>query len=152
MTSPLHESRLQWIHDPHLRQSSSVPTSHPPASTKNHPVPRINDSVPRNIYQPPSRPENVSTSAPIAQSSDVRVRAPLTRVDSSVWHNSSLPSSQEICPPVPRNNMTDKPTSATGTAPPPPKRKRNRVQRRERRAREREERARIDKAFIHDAQ
>ena len=70
--------------------------------------------------------------------------APLTRIDSSVWRNSS----QEICPPVPSNNMTD---SATATAPPPPKRKRNRVQRRERRAREREERARIDEAFNHDA-
>ena len=135
VTSPLHESRLHWIHDPHLRQASSVPTSHPPASTTNHPVPRINDSVPRNIYQPPSRQGNVSTSAPIAPSSDVRVREPLTLVDSSVWHNSTLPSSQELCPPVPRNNMTDKPTSATGTAPPPPKRKRNCVQRRERRAR-----------------
>ena len=150
MTSTLHESRLHWIHDPHLRQASSVPTSHPPASTTNHPVPRINDSVPRNIYQPPSRQGNVSTSAPITPSSDVRMRSPLTRVDSSVWHNLTLPSSQEICPPVPRNNMTDKPTSATETAPPPPKRKRNRVQRRERRAREREERARIDEAFIHD--
>ena len=149
MTSPLHESRLHWIHDPHLRQTSSVPTSQPPAFTMNHPVPRINDSVPRNIYQPPSRPGNVSTSAPIAPSSDVRV--PLMRVDSSVWHNSTLPSSQELCPPVPRSNMTDQPASATGTAPPPPKRKRNRVQRRERRAREREERARIDEAFIHDA-
>ena len=155
MTSPLHESRLQWIHDPHLRQSSSVPTSHPPASPRNNPVPRINDSVPRNnysvprnIYQPPSHQENVTTSAPVAQSSDVRVRAPLTRINSSVWHNSSLPSSQEICPPVPRNNVTDKPTSASGPVPPPPKRKRNRVQRRERRARER---ARIYEAFIHDA-
>ena len=158
VTSPLHESRLQWIHDPHLRQSSSVPTSHPPASPRNNPVPRINDSVPRNnysvprnIYQPPSHRENVTTSAPVAQSSDVRVHAPLTRINSSVWHNSSLPSLQEICPPVPRNNVTDKPTNAPGPVPPPPKRKRNRVQRRERRAREREERARIDEAFIHDA-
>ena len=158
VTSPLHESRLQWIHDPHLRQSSRVPTSHPPASPRNNPVPRINDSVPRtnysvprNIFQQPSHQENVTTSAPVAQSSDVRVRAPLTRVNSSVWHNSSLPSSQEICPPVPRNNVTDKPTSTPGPVPPPPKRKRNRMQRRERRAREREERARIDEAFIHDA-
>ena len=136
-----------------------VPTSHPPASTTSHPVPRINDSVPRinnsvprNVYPPPSRQEKVSTNAPIIPSSDMRVRAPLTRIDSSVWRNSSMPSSQEICPPVPRNNTTDRPTSATATAPPPPKRKRNRVQRRERRAREREERARINEAFNHDAQ
>ena len=159
VTSPLHESRLHWVHDPQLRQTSSVPTSHPPASATSHPVPRINDSVPRitnsvprNVYPPPSRQEKVSTNAPIVPSSDVRVRAPFTRIDSSVWRNSSMPSSQELCPPVPRNNTTDRSTSATTTAPPPPKRKRNRVQRRERRAREREERARINEAFNHDAQ
>ena len=154
MTSPLHDSRLHWIHDPQPRQTSSVPPSQSPASTANHPVPRINDSVPRitnsvprNVYPPPSRQGTESTETPIAPSSDVRVRAPLTRINSSVWHNSS----QEICPPVPRNNVTDSSTSATATAPPPPKRKRNRVQRRERRARERAERARIDEAFNHDA-
>ena len=152
VTSPLHESRLHWVHDPQLRQTSSVPTSHPPASATSHSVPRITNSVPRNVYPPPSRQEKVSTNAPIVPSSDVRVRAPFTRIDSSVWRNSSMPSSQELCPPVPRNNTTDRPTSATTTAPPPPKRKRNRVQRRERRAREREERARINEAFNHDAQ
>ena len=148
VTSPLHDSRLHWVHDPQPHQTPSVPPSHSPSSTVNPPVPRINDSVPRitktvprNIYPPPRKE---STAIPIAPSSDVRVRAPLTRIDSSVWQNSS----QEICPPVPRNNVTD---SATATAPPPPKRKRNRVQRRERRAREREERARIDEAFNHDA-
>ena len=159
VTSPLHESRLHWVHDPQLRQTSSVPTSHPPALATSHPVPRINDSVPRftnsvprNVYPPLSRQEKVSTNAPIVLSSGVRVCAPFTSIDSSVWRNSSMPSSQELCPPVPRNNTTDRPTSATTTAPPPPKRKRNRVQRRERRAREREERARINEAFNHDAQ
>ena len=154
MTSPLHDSRLHWVHDPQPHQTSSVPPSRPPASTVNHPVPRINDSVPRitnvvprNVYPPPSRQRKESTETPVAPSSDVRVRAPLTRIESSVWHNSS----QKICPPVPRNNVTDSSTSATATAPPPSKRKRNRVQRRERRAREREERARIDEAFNHDA-
>ena len=67
VTSPLHESRLLWIHDPHRSQSSRVPTSHPPASQKNNSVPRSNDTVPRsndtvprtnytvprNNYQPP---------------------------------------------------------------------------------------------------
>ena len=47
VTSPLHKSRLLWIHDPHRSQPSRVPTSHPPASQKNNPVPRINNSVPR---------------------------------------------------------------------------------------------------------
>ena len=64
--------------------SASLPVFRPvtpPASPRNNPVPRINDSVPRNnysvprnIYQPPSHRENVTTSAPVAQSSDVRVR------------------------------------------------------------------------------
>ena len=126
VTSPLHESRLHWIHDPQLRQTSSVPPSHPPASTTSHPVPRINDSVPRinnsvprNVYPPPSRQEKVSTNAPIAPSSDVRVRAPFTRIDSSVWRNSSMSSSQEICPPVPRNN-TDRQTNECDSNSPSP--------------------------------
>ena len=106
---------------------------------------RTNNSVPRNVYPPPGKE---STSISIAPSSDVRVRAPLPRIDSSERHNLL----QEIYPPAPRNNITNRLTSATATAPPPlPKRKRNRVQRRERRAREREERAMIDEAFNHNA-
>ena len=150
MTSPLHESRLQWIHDPHHRQPSSAPASHPPASQKNNTVPRTNDTVPRtndtvprNVYQPPQHRENVHRNDPIA---------PLRNINSSVRHNSSLSSPRDSCPPVPRNNVTDRQTSEQEPVPPPPKRKRNRVQRRERRAREREERARIEEAFIHDAQ
>ena len=163
MTSPLHESRLLWIHDPHHRQSSRVPTSHPPASRKNNTVPRINDTVPRtndtvprtnytvprNIYQPPRQRENAPRNNPIVPSSDARVRAPLESISSSVWHNSSLSSRDNNCPPVPRNNVTDRQTSNREAVPLPPKRKRNRVHRRERRARERAE---IEEAFIHDAQ
>ena len=148
VTSPLHESRLLWIHDPHHRQPSSVPTSHPPASQQNNTVPRTNDtvprtnstvprtnySVPRNVYQPPQRRENAPRNNPIVPSSDARVRAPLENINSSVWHNSSLSSHRNNCLPVPRNNVTDRQTSEQETVPPPPKRKRNRVQRRERRA------------------
>ena len=156
MTSPLHESHLLWIHDPHRSQSSRVPTSHPPASQKNNSVPRINDTVPRtnytvprNNYQPPRNRENAPRNSPIVQSSDARVRAPLENIPSSVWHNSALSSRANNCPPVPRNNVTDRPINNQETVPPPPKRKRNRVHRRERRARERAER---EEAFIHDAQ
>ena len=155
VTSPLHDSRLRWVYDPQPRQTPSVPPSHSPSSPVHPPVPRINDSasksdptvprinktVPRNVYPPPRKE---STAISIAPSSDVRVRAPFTRIESSVWRNSS----QQNCPPVPRNNVTD---SDGPTAPPPQKRKRNRVNRRERRAREREERAMIDEAFNHDA-
>ena len=119
VTSPLHDSRLHWVHDPQPHQTPSVPPSRPPASTVNHPMPRINDSVPRtsntvprNIYPPP-RTESTETS--VTPSSDVRVRAPLTHIESSVLHNSS----QQICPPVPRNNTTGKSTSATATTPTP---------------------------------
>ena len=55
VTSPLHESRLLWVHDPHLRQTSPVPASHLPASRTNNTVPRINNTVPRsNITVPRS--------------------------------------------------------------------------------------------------
>ena len=155
VTSPLHDSRLHWVHDPQPRQTPSVPPSHSQSSPMNPPVPRINDSVsksdntvprinktvPRNVYPPPRKE---STAISIALSSDVRVLAPFTRIESSVWENSS----RQNCPPVPRNNVTD---SNGPTAPPPQKRKRNRVHRRERRAREREEREMIDEAFNHDA-
>ena len=106
VTSPLHESRLLWIHDPHRSQSSRVPSSHPPASQKNSSVPRINNTVPRinntvprtnytvprNNYQPPRNRENAPRNSPTAQSSDARVRAPLENIPSSVWHNSALSS------------------------------------------------------------
>ena len=179
VTSPLHESRLLWVHDPHPRQSTRVPSSHPPASQKNNAAPRTNDTVPRtndtvprtndtvprtnypvprNIYQPPQQRENVPKNNPIVSSSDARVRVSLGSISSSVWHNSSLSSRSDNCPPVPRNNVTDRQTSDRDAVHPPPKRKRNRIHRRERRARERAElseraeRAEIEEAFIHDAQ
>ena len=155
VTSPLHESRLLWIHDPHRSQPSRVPTSHPPASQKNNPVPRINNSVPRTNYTAPRSDQNVPRNSgnaprnnPIAQSSDVRMHAPLENIPSSVWHNSAISSHSSDCPPVPRNNVTDRQINNQETVPPPPKRKRNRVNRRERRARERAER---EKTCIHDA-
>ena len=141
VTSPLHESRLLWIHDPHHRQSSRVPTSHLPASQKNNSVPRINDTVPRtnytvprNNYQSPRKRENAPRNNPIVQSSDARVCAPLESIPSSVWHNSALSSRAKNCPPVPRNNVTDRQISNQETVPPPPKRKRNHVHRREKKS------------------
>ena len=128
-------------------------------SQKNNPVPRINNSVPRTNYtaprseqKVPKDSENAPRNNPIAQSSDVRMRAPLENIPSSVWHNSAISSRANNCPPVPGNNVTDRQTSNHEAVPPPPKRKRNRVHRRERRERERAERAEIEEAFIHDAQ
>ena len=85
--------------------------------------------------------------APIAQSSDVRMRAPLENISHSVWHNSTLPFRSNNCPPVPRNNVTDRPIDPQKTVSPTPKKKRNRYYRRERRAMERAERGEM---FNHD--
>ena len=135
--APLANSRINWVCDSPPSQSHHIAPRQTLLKNKNHDKKaRITKTVPRNVYPPPGKE---STSISIAPSSDVRVRAPLTRIDSSVWRNSS----QEICPPAPRNNITNRLTSATATAPPPPKRKRNRVQRRERRAIERAERGEI---------
>ena len=144
--APLANSRINWVCDSPPSQSHHIAPrqtllknknqNHDKKARNNNSVPRITETVPRNVYPPPRKE---STSISIAPSSDVRLRAPLTRIDSSVWRNSS----QEICPPAPRNNITNRLTSATATAPPPPKRKRNRVQRRERRAIERAERGEI---------
>ena len=148
VTSPLHESRLMWIHDPHRNQPSRDPPSQLPASQKNNTVPRTNNTVPRSNNKVPRNIDNVPRNSPIAQSSDVRVRAPLENIPSSVWHNSAFSSRANNCPPVPRNNVTDRQPNPQETVSPPPKKKRNRFYRRERRARERAER---EKAFNHDA-
>ena len=140
--APLANSRINWVCDSPPSQSHHIAPGQTLLKNKNRnhdTKARNNNSVPRNVYPPPSRQGKESTETPLAPSSDVRVRAPLTHIDSSVWCNSS----QEICPPVPRNNITNRLTSTTATAPPPPKRKRNRVQRRERRAIERAERGEI---------
>ena len=148
VTSPLHESRLMWIHDPHRNQPSRVPPSQLPASQKNNAVPRTNNTVPRSNNKVPRNKDNVPRNSPIAQSSDVRVRASLENIPSSVWHNSTFSSRSNNCPPVPRNNVTDRQPNPQKTVSPPPKKKRNRFYRRERRARERAERG---EAFNHDA-
>ena len=151
VTSPLHESRLLWIHDPHRNQPSRVPPRQPPASQKqstNNTVPRTNNTVPRSNNKVPRDSDNVPRNSPITQSSDARVRAPLENIPSSVWHNSTLSSRSNNCPPVPRNNVTDRQSDQQKTVSPPPKKKRNRFYRRERRARERAERG---ETFNHDA-
>ena len=147
VTSPLHESRLLWIHDPHRNQPSRVPPRQPPASQKidtvprtNNTVPRTNNTVPRSNNKVPRDSDNVPRNSPITQ--------PLENIPSSVWHNSTLSSRSNNCPSVPRNNVTDRQSDQQKTVSPPPKKKRNRFYRRERRARERAERG---ETFNHDA-
>ena len=146
VTSPLHESRLMWIHDPHPNQPPRV--SRKQAVTKKNidPVPRNNEhTVPRN------------TNA--VSNSDARARAPLGTIPSASWYNSSLPLSSvptphsSVCNPVPRTNLQQKEGTTqvhnqAKSSSLPPKRKRDRKHRRERRARERENKS---ESFIHDA-
>ena len=146
VTSPLHESRLLWLHDPHPQQS---PRS-PPRSTmqqENKPVPRnINSSVPRNNNNNSSVPRNNS----VSNSSDARVRTPLDSITSTTWYNTSLShprvpdKSSSVYNPVPRNTMQRNVENKIEPHPivqplRPSKKKRINFNRRERRARERRE-------------
>ena len=151
MTSPLHESRLLWIHDPHHNQPPRVTPRQTVISEKHDSVPRNNQQkMPRNN---PKVPRNNK----VVQHSDARVRAPLENIPSSSWYNSNLSSDSNsrssVCNPVPRTNLQKNnetiPVRETAVSSSlPPKRKRDRKHRMERRAREREERS---EAFIHDA-
>ena len=145
VTSPLHESRLLWIHDPHVKQPPHVTPRQTVITEKHDPVPRnIPQTVPRNNTKVPRN-------NPVTQSSDARPRAPLENIQSSSWYNSNL--SQELYSrssdyyPVPRTNSNDVRKQVVSSSL-PPKRKRDRKHRRERQAREREERG---EAFNHDA-
>ena len=151
VTSPLHESRLLWIHDPHHNQPPRVPRRQTVITEKQ-------DSVQRNIQ--PKVPRNnskVPRNNPVTKHSDARAQAPLENIQSSSWYNSNLSanssSHSSVSNPVPRanlqkNNETVSVRETAVSSSLPPKRKRDRKHRRERRAREREERG---EAFIHDA-
>ena len=147
VTSPLHESRLLWIHDPHHNQPPRVPPRQTIVSGKPDTVPRNTPTkVPRNNIKVPRN-------NPVTQSSDARTRAPLENIPSSLWYNSNLSqnpcSRSSDCHPVPRINVQDSSNNEQQkTVSLPPKKKRNRQYRRERRARERAERGEV---FNHDA-
>ena len=145
VTSPLHESRLHWIHDPNPNQSRRVEPKPTVPRTNNNSVPRNNnDTVPRN--------NNISDSC---------TRNPLESIPSTTWYNSNLPlpsvssrgNVSTHSHPVPRNtnhenSKTTQVRNNANCSSPPPKKKRDRKHRRERRARERENRG---ESFIHDA-
>ena len=129
VTSPLHESRLMWIHDPLPRQTPPVPASHLPAARTPDIVPRNNYTVPRNTITvsrsntnvPNHReravcknrengPRNGPNPGSTLESGDVRVRAPLDNMSASASRSYPLSSRENNCPPVPRNNRTDRHT------------------------------------------
>ena len=148
VTSPLHESRLHWIHDPNPNQSHRVK----PKQT----VPRNNnDTVPRNNHNTVPRNNNV------VRNSDSLYRNPLEPIPSTSWYNSSLsiPSASSPCNSVSvhsrsvsrindENTSTNKVSDSAKCPSPPSKKRRSRKGRIERRARERENR---NSSFIHDA-
>ena len=103
VTSPLHESRLLWIHDPHHNQPPRVTPRQTVISEKHDSVPRNNQqTVPRNN---PTVPRNNK----VVKHSDARARAPLENIPSSSWYNSNLSSvsnsRSSVCNPVPRTNL-----------------------------------------------
>ena len=139
--SPLHESRLHWIHDPNPNQSHRVK----PRQT----APRINNNtVPRNNHNTVPRNNNV------VQNSDSHARSPLETIPSVSWYNSNLPLLSASSPrknvskhsqSVPRSNnhensKTTQVRNNANCSSPPPKKKRDRKHRREMRARERKQR------------
>ena len=140
VTSPLHESRLHWIHDPNPNQSHRVK----PKQT----VPRNNnDTVPRNNN--------------VVRNSDSLSRNPLEPFPSTSWYNSSLSIPSASSPrnsvsahsrSVPRinseNTSTNKVSDSAKCSSPPSKKRRSRKGRIGRCARERENR---NSSFIHDA-
>ena len=140
VTSPLHESRLHWIHDPNPNQSHRVK----PKQT----VPRNNnDTVPRNNHNTVPRNNNV------VRNSDSLSRNPLEPIPSTSQYNSSLSIPSAFSPrnsvsahshSVPRinneNTSTNKVSDNAKCSSPPSKKGRSRKGRIERRARERENR------------
>ena len=84
VTSPLHESRLHWIHDPNPNQSHHVEPKQ--TVSRNNTVP-MNNTVPRNN---------------IVKNSDSISRNPLDPIPSTSWYNSSfsVPSAS-----FPRNSL-----------------------------------------------
>ena len=132
VTSPLHESRLLWIHDPHHNQPPRVPH-------RQTVVPEKQDTVPRNIpTKVPRNKAKVPRNNPVTQSSDARTRVPLENIQSSSWYNSNLSkdmySRSSDCQPVPRTNVQDSNDvrKQVVSSSLPPKRKRDRKHRRER--------------------
>ena len=160
VTSPLHESRLLWIHDPHPNQPPRVTPRQTVTKENRDPVPRNNNpTVPRNNQQTVPRNNQQTVPRNNHVENNNNARAPLDIIPSASWFNSnrspsSIPSPRSsVCNPVPRTNLqnnegTTQVRNAANSSSLPPKRKRDRKHRRERRARERESK---NEAFIHDA-
>ena len=71
-------------------------------------MPNTRDRVVRKSYE--NGPRNGPAPGSASCSSDVCVRGPLDNVSNSASGNNSLSSRVNNCPPVPRNNETDRHT------------------------------------------
>ena len=142
MKAPLANSRINWVYDSPPSQSHHIaPRQNPPKSKTNIVTneshtkePRTNNTLPKSNNKVLRNDDKVPRNRPIAQSSDVRMSEPLGNISRSVWHNSTLSFRSNNCPPVARNNATNRQTDAQKIVSPPPKKKRINYKRRERRA------------------
>ena len=113
---------VSWIHDPLPRQTPPVPASHLPAARAPDIVPRKTITVSRSNTNVPKHreravcknrengPRNGPNPGSTLESGDVRVRAPLDNMSASASRSYPLSSCENNCPPVPRNNRTDRHT------------------------------------------
>ena len=85
VASPLHESRLHWIHDPNPNQSRRVKPKQSVPRNKH-------DTVPRNNHNTVPRNDNVM------RNSDSLSRNPLEPIPSTSWYNSNLAISSASSP------------------------------------------------------
>ena len=123
VTSPLHESRLHWIHDPNPNQSHRM---EPKQTVSRNNTVKSRDPIPSTSWY------NSSFSVPSAS-------PPRNSVYS---HSCSVPRINK------ENTSENKMSASAKCSSPPSKKRRSRKGRVERRARERENR---NSSFIHDA-
>ena len=112
MTSPFHQSRLNWIHDPNPTQSRRMePKSTMPRNTV---TVKSSDPIPRNPLDPiPSASwNNSSLNAPSAPPPDNSVRLNSRKVP---WNNHENASENEVSaiatrgsPPAPLSSISTK--------------------------------------------
>ena len=148
--APLANSRINWVYDSPPSQSHHIaPRQNAPKS--NTKVPNHRDKAVCKNHE--NGPRNGPNPRSTLESGDVRVRAPLDNMSASASRSYPLSFRENNCPPVPRNNRTDRQTDIQKHVSPRPKKKRINYKRRERRARERSaiERAERGEMFNHNA-
>ena len=150
LLAALANSRINWVYDSPPSQSHHI-APRQNASKSNTKVPNHRDKAVCKNHE--NGPRNGPNPRSTLEPGDVRVRAPLDNMSASASRSYPLSSRENNCPPVPRNNRTDRQTDIQKHVSPRPKKKRINYKRRERRARERSaiERAERGEMFNHNA-